>query len=145
MNVERMLAVAGAIEKDGLRDRNVKFNMGAFLADLDGFDANPQVYWPEMEVTQRYDCGMVACIGGHACLMYGAVGSDINDMRAGIILGLDEQQTGRLFFNEDGYVSQSEMYEITREEAVAAIRRMVAEEGPAPEPIKVEEPELVCA
>lgn len=148
MNIDRMLKVAKAIEQDDLNDRNVGFDMHAWIENL----PLEQIYgglglYPI--VGHIYPCKTTACIAGHACIMFGMVGTVIGSGTAQRILGLDDWQAESLFMDGRGYVlgrANARLSEITREQAVAAIRRMVREEGE--QAIKVEqivqERELVC-
>lgn len=144
MNIERMLEVADLIERDGLRDRGVTFNMSVWLFHR---PHGSHVFY----IHDQYDCGTVGCVAGYACIAYGEVGSPVEPVQASAYLGLDDEQAHRLFHNGSFYVSPAAyLTEITKEEAVAAIRRMVAEEMAAlvlvdlaVQPVREEE--LVCA
>jgi hypothetical protein len=115
LNIERMLQLADAIESEimpGLKFSMVDWSFGFHVVGVIPM-------W----------CGTSACTAGWACLLFGATGSLICGDNAASYLGLSEVQAERLFQNTDGYVSPTyRLEDITREEAVAAIRRMVAEE-----------------
>jgi hypothetical protein len=125
LNIERMLQTADALETKAIP--GLEFNMGKWYARL--YDAREAAVHP---------CRTVACIGGTAIALFGEwrkVRSQVAgeyDMEVGRyamdLLGLTHDQAERLFLNRDNYISAKRLSDITREEAVAAIRRMVAEE-----------------
>lgn len=116
MNIERMIYLADQLENPtDPRLRNVKFNMQRFTTGSD-------------EPERAAVCGTVACIGGHACILFDA---SVIDFKASLeVLGLTWTQGQLLFFNCGDYVSKQwtgHLSKITKEEAVAAIRRMAQE------------------
>lgn len=122
MNRERMLQLADALEQGPLP---VKFNMKYYAANKLG----APLAW---HVGEPIPFGTTCCIGGLACLMFGEPGQLAWGLVAGPLLGLTSDQQERLFENDKLYVSKrANLEKITREEAVAAIRRMVKEEGGA--------------
>lgn len=125
MNEQRMLAVADAIEKDALRERGITFNMGDWLATLAPHCISV------LRVRSSYECGTVGCIAGFTCVMFAEVGEAVGEGTAMAYLGLTRSQAQRLFANEDEYIAPGVcvLAEITPRQAVAAIRRMVREEG----------------
>lgn len=116
MNVERMLHLADQLANPtDPRLKLVTFNMADFTSSQEYVD-------------DAISCGTAACIGGYACILFGAEGATIHGAEAGALLGLTIHQARNLFYNQFGYISKEHMLnEITREQAVAAIRRMVQE------------------
>ena len=92
-------------------------------------------------------CGTAACIGGYACILFGT--ERISGHVAQDLLDLTCQQEKQLFYNKGLYVCKSGLGDATREEAVAAIRRMVQEHidstvaGMEPQ-VEAEVPDAVC-
>ena len=112
MNVERMLKLADALEAG---DLPVEFNMADFDSrDYDGFRDVAEIL--------SDPCGTACCIGETVC-----------EVTACRLLDLTPNQASQLFYNGKEYiVAENRFADITRNEAAAAIRRMVAEEaGPA--------------
>lgn len=117
MNKERMLKLADALERSRL---GVRFNMRSLCSDGDAV------------VGDQLECGTSCCIAGMACLMFGGRGCAFSGTVARSLLDLNSDQANRLFYNSRLYVSPKEEWrDITKKEAVAAIRRMVREEGDA--------------
>lgn len=111
MNVERMLYLAEQLENPtDPKLSNVDFDMNFFFGS---------VYDPE----ENKVCGTVACIGGHACILFG---DGVSTVAAQQLLDLDRYQMVKLFYNKGHYVShKNSLSNITRAEAVEAILRMV--------------------
>jgi hypothetical protein len=114
MNIERMLAVANAIENETIP--GLGFNM---------------IDWTNRPFTKVGDhaCGTVCCIGGWACVLFGEEGDMVYGQEAQQLLDLNNDQAKRLFLNYYDWVYPDSLEQITRAQAVAAIRRMVQEEG----------------
>lgn len=122
MNRERMLELA--LELEHPKRLKVKFDMSDFI------ETYPAPYNHNVSDENRFSCGTSACIGGHACLMFGENGERIGEDLAKKLLDLNQDQTNRLFYNTDKYITKrTDFDKITRKQAAAAIRRMVAEEG----------------
>ena len=117
MNVERMLYLADQLEHPtDPKLKNVAFDMNFFHASQYDTEANKV-------------CGTVACIGGHACLLFCKEGlGNITGWGAQEALGLDNGQVNKLFYNHGKYIADKHLADISRAEAVEAILRMVNEE-----------------
>ena len=116
MNVERMLHLADQLANPtDPKLRLVTFNMADFSSSQD-------------YVEDAISCGTAACIGGYACILFGAEGATIHGAEAGVLLDLTIDQARALFYNQFGYISKEHLLnEITVAQAVEAIRRMVRE------------------
>lgn len=123
MDKDRMLAVADAIEHAALP---LRFNMQEFCT---GYGNVGEIR--AQAKARSLHCGTAGCIAGWACFMFGDAQDNFSGWRARQLLDLTESQKSKLFFNLDDYVSAKPLSVITSAEAVAAIRRMVAEEGSA--------------
>lgn len=121
MNKQRMLELA--LELEHPNKLKVKFNMSDFI------EMYPTPYSDKVSDQLKFDCGTSACIGGHACLMFGEEGSRIGEEEAKELLDLTQEQAEQLFYNVDHYIGDFIFGEITRGQAAAAVRRMVATEG----------------
>lgn len=110
MNIERMTKLAEELENPAL---GVEF-------DIKLFCSRDRSLFVHSKVGEKHPCGTAFCIGGTACLMFGKVGSRINEDTAQSLLELSNQQTNELFYDFNL---------TTREQAAAAVRRMIAEEG----------------
>lgn len=139
MNESRMLKLADAIERSAIP--NVNFNMAFVAGVLSGSLSN--------RVAQVYECGAVCCNAGWACLLFGEPNSIVDSLAARVLLDLTGGQAYNLFYNGYNYMGDygGSLADIPRSAAVAAIRRMVREEGnlvPMPVIEKVTEKELVA-
>jgi hypothetical protein len=124
MNIERMLGLADLL--DSPKDLGVKFSMRWVVTGPD------QVGKTTSDTT--------VCVGGLAVIMYGDADERIISHRAQELLGLTNDQSGRLFFpwDHDLYEPTNHtglgLYEdITRADAARAIRKTVKEEVAANE------------
>lgn len=121
MNVERMLYLADQLDRPtDPKLKLVHFDMSDFSTKTD-------------EVGKALNCGTTACIGGHACLLFGDPHSVIGETEAQKLLGLTTSQANTLFYNTDDYIIHQTWTRpfgsITPAEAAAAIRKMVEEES----------------
>ena len=114
MNVDRMLYLADQLENPtDPKLKNVAFDMNFFSG---------AVY----SVAENKICGTAACIGGHACILFG---KSISGPEAQDVLGLTRDQMMKLFFNQQGYIHpEKTLFDITKAEAIEAILRMVNEQ-----------------
>lgn len=124
MNRERMFELAEEIERPK-KLAQVMFDMADFMAGLvrPGSDGIFRVK------EERNECGTAACIGGYACLLWGEPGDPINSVTAERLLDLDEDEAGKLFFNNHEFIRPFDLPfsgdgGITRAEAAEALRRM---------------------
>lgn len=139
MNYDRMLELADALENETLP---VAFNMNYFSAfyTSSGWRNHSQ------QIGDTIDCGTVCCIAGLASLRFGNRGEWVGRVTARRVLDLSGSQCKRLFYNYNSYISPTgDLSDITRAEAVAAIRRMVAEDKLEHGAAAVEAEELVYA
>ncbi len=116
MHIERMLQLADSIEKSTLP---VRLTMEHFCRSDD------QVF-----VGDPIPCGTACCIAGWACLLFGDRGMEVDGNAfeaAQALLGLTPLQSECLFYNYECYIFDCDLQDVTREQATAAIRRMVAE------------------
>lgn len=73
------------------------------------------------------NCNTIACIAGHECILNGDPDQRPSMFQAQKLLDLTDNQSKMLFVNHDNFVSSKSIWsDITRFEAAAAIRRMVA-------------------
>jgi hypothetical protein len=149
MNMERMLLLAEEVERPTL---DIGFDMGQWcnrVASAGAIRANP--------------CGTVCCLAGLTVLLFGCASDSpcAGFNRAKELLGIRGHQAGCLFDNGNCYIAprgiEPGLAHITRAQAAAAIRRMVAEERAAievqrrptvevqPAEVEQEKPELVLA
>jgi hypothetical protein len=106
MDKERMLLLADVIEK---KELPMEFDMGTLYNEERGIEG----------------CQTSGCIVGHAALLFGL--NPLDPMQVGEALGLTFEQSQRLFYNFDHFVSERDLNLVSREEAVEAIRKMVRE------------------
>ena len=134
MNVERMKILAETLRKPKSR-LPINFNMNRFMYCWN-FDskkgqsrtkAQPRPGSPKSAAVAK-ECGTTCCIGGLAVLLFGRTGDEFNYDRAKELLGLDDQQAGKLFYNRDHYVSgERDLSKIRQSDAASAVERMVAQ------------------
>lgn len=130
MNVERMLQVADAIERESKH-----FNMGAFFGK---YDSAQHLFeqWPHDIAKQGFSCGTTACIAGWAVFLFardelmGEMSWNAIEKVARRVLDLS---TNDLFYYRAAYSEDHEpggksaLEKVTAAEAAAEIRRRVAE------------------
>lgn len=129
MNRDRALLLADEIERPTL---DIGWSMKCFSNQP-----------PEVTVAQvrEHPCGTVCCIGGMAVILFGEpwmeAGAQGAQGHAARLLDLTPEQQEQLFYNSEGYLNGPEKFygddsngqwDVTRAEAAAGIRRMVAEE-----------------
>src|SRR5215469_10850108 len=125
LNVQRMNELADAIAGESLDSHGIEigFNMREFCN---------VTHYVGPALRYHNDCDTLCCIGGWACLLFGESDDTMGTATASRLLGLNEDQANRLFYNERGYICDEPEIcfdEITRDMAVNAIRRMAREEA----------------
>ncbi len=115
MNTERMLTLATFLESPSASH----FSMSNF------WGGNERTVAEIKRKLKLKSCNTTACVGGWACILFGEPSTAINAEAARLLLDLDEWQADRLF---NGVGEDPISFSVTRQEAAAFIRHMVAEE-----------------
>ena len=123
MNVERINALADAIEKHDAPLEDFGFNMISIHADID--------YCGGVKDHSGHGCGTIACMAGWTNAIRGVDPYSGGIFSAGAWLGLSEAESRRLFApatpsGERSFEVEFEWEDITQEHAVRVLRHLAA-------------------